>query len=109
MDQTTGDEVPTTEASPAVDVDATATEAAAAVNTSATEDDGNATLADADDNLDTSAQTEPDEDRIVTMNDVLDAQKAQDLEYAAVLGGSDQKSCTYATVRGDSHTNKLSL
>lgn len=37
-------------------------------------------------------------DEIITLNDVLNEQHEMDLEYAAVLGGSDPKSCTYAQV-----------
>lgn len=92
MSQPTGDQTPNN------DTDA-------AVNTSSTNDD--ATLVDCDESLavDTSAcsaqtepDAEPDEDRIVTLKDVLAEQNAQDMEYAAVLGGSDHKSCTYAKV-----------
>lgn len=92
MNQPSGDEAPTGDAS-------------AAAGTSATNDD--ATLVDCDESVaaDTSAcsaqtetDAEPEEDRIVTMKDVLAEQEAQDMEYAAVLGGSDHKSCTYAKV-----------
>lgn len=38
-------------------------------------------------------------DEILTLNDVLNEQREMELEYAAVLGGSDPKSCTYAQVR----------
>lgn len=37
-------------------------------------------------------------DEIMTLDDVLDQQKEIDMEYAAVLGGSDFKSCTYEKV-----------
>lgn len=51
------------------------------------------------DELDTSnMEVEPDGERIITLGDVLNEQKEMDMEYAAVLGGSDFKSCTYAEV-----------
>lgn len=64
-----------------------------------------ATIADEDNDdeqpqqlANSSAVGDNDADAIITLNDVLDEQKELDLEYAAVLGGSDHKSCTYAKV-----------
>lgn len=37
-------------------------------------------------------------DEILTMQDVLDEQEELEKEYAAVLGGSDHKCCTYSKV-----------
>lgn len=37
-------------------------------------------------------------DQILTMQDVLDEQDELEKEYAAVLGGSDHKCCTYSKV-----------
>lgn len=37
-------------------------------------------------------------EQIVTMQDVLDEQDELEKEYAAVLGGSDHKCCTYSKV-----------
>lgn len=48
--------------------------------------------------VDVGDQSVAEADQIITLEDVLDEQKAMNLEYAAVLGGSDHKSCTYATV-----------
>lgn len=38
------------------------------------------------------------EDTIMTLQDVLDEQEELENAYAAVLGGSDEKNCTYSKV-----------
>lgn len=55
---------------------------------------------DADAGMDRPATNGGDEqdDQILTMQDVLDEQDELEKEYAAVLGGSDHKCCTYAKV-----------
>lgn len=38
------------------------------------------------------------DDTIITLMDVLEQENEMEKEYAAVLGGSDEKFCTYSKV-----------
>lgn len=46
----------------------------------------------------TAEMSDADGEQILTMQDVLDEQDELEKEYAAVLGGSDHKCCTYSKV-----------